>query len=407
MMWCSVRRSAHAVVLSIGCVASTASCARDDVGTRRTSSAVDTDTLTTPDAAAAADWSDIRSIRELADGRLLALDYEERALRLVDFGRDSVRQVGRVGNGPGEYQLPRAILAAAGDSSILVDAMPSRELAYVRADGSMHRLVLDDSAAREPTRLETVHVETDAAGRVYTSRAWMALQNGRRVLRSDSGFIERLDPATRARDTLALVSTRRVPADWDGSPPGDGGDFRARPAPFPPTPFAMRDEWTILPDGTVAVVTVRPFGVRFVRGGKSTPASDSLPWTPMPVADGDRAAWRDDQLRPQRSILFTSEGIRASSFTLPSAEPSHWPETLPPFLPSGVRAAPDGSVWIQRAMPVDSAPEILVVDGSGHLRRRMRLPLRARVVGFGVGRVYVARRDERDLERLDRYRLRE
>lgn len=41
----------------------------------------------------------------------------------------------------------------------------------------------------------------------------------------------------------------------------------------------------------------------------------------------------------------------------------------------------------------------------GRLVLKVRLQPRSRVIGFGKGSVYVVRRDDEDLEYLERYRL--
>ena len=86
-------------------------------------------------------------------------------------------------------------------------------------------------------------------------------------------------------------------------------------------------------------------------------------------------------------------------------EPAKWPVHLPPFQSDAViRFDPDGNLWVERttASP-DAPPEYDVIANNGTVLRTVLLPTRARVIGFGRNSVFVARRDEVDLEYLERY----
>jgi hypothetical protein len=81
-------------------------------------------------------------------------------------------------------------------------------------------------------------------------------------------------------------------------------------------------------------------------------------------------------------------------------EPSEWPEVLPPFLQRALRFAPDGMLWVERTGPAGSGQIFDVIDVRGHIARRVTLPPRLRLVGFGREGIYTVRRDEDDLEFL-------
>jgi hypothetical protein len=80
-------------------------------------------------------------------------------------------------------------------------------------------------------------------------------------------------------------------------------------------------------------------------------------------------------------------------------------ETKPPFYGSqAIEVAPDGEIWILRTNAFgDSAPVYDVFNENGQLHRRVALPARSRLVGFGQRTVYIARVDEDDLEWLQKY----
>src|SRR6185503_15284441 len=71
--------------------------------------------LTTPNATLAEEFSAIRGVRELADGRLLVSDYIDQRVVLVDLDRGTVVvRVGK-GSGPAEARLPTRLIAIPGD----------------------------------------------------------------------------------------------------------------------------------------------------------------------------------------------------------------------------------------------------------------------------------------------------
>jgi hypothetical protein len=84
-----------------------------------------------------------------------------------------------------------------------------------------------------------------------------------------------------------------------------------------------------------------------------------------------------------------------------------WPPVLPPFLSGAAMVAPDSRLWVLRARAHDDpVPVHDVFDDRGRLAARVALPKGTRLAGFGsLGAVYLARRDDDDLQYLERYRL--
>ena len=80
-------------------------------------------TLSKPDAEFAEPFSEIASIRELRDGRVIVVDTRERVLKLVDFGRTSASMIGHKGAGPGEYRAPLSVSRGGGPMKLLGPAI--------------------------------------------------------------------------------------------------------------------------------------------------------------------------------------------------------------------------------------------------------------------------------------------
>jgi hypothetical protein len=141
--------------------------------------------------------------------------------------------------------------------------------------------------------------------------------------------------------------------------------------------------------------------------------TDGRRWTTAPVpaarvrvTEGHKEEWRRQRARPVPSIRFGPNGERTAGFSArPVVEPYEWPEFLPHFLPSAVWFASDGHLWVQRTTAAGAPTTFDVIDAAGRLVQRVTLPVNTRLVGFGSAAVYLVRRDNDDLEYLQKYRL--
>src|SRR6185369_11450766 len=80
------------------------------------------------------------------------------------------------------------------------------------------------------------------------------------------------------------------------------------------------------------------------------------------------------------------------------APPPSWPSEYPPLALLSVLAAPNGDLWVKRSVPVKLDHERWdVIDRSGKLVARWRLPSKTTVVAVGTGSVYTTRTDEDEL----------
>ena len=72
--------------------------------------------------------SEVHSIEELADGRVVISDYRERTLYLGDFRTGTLVPLGRQGAGPNEYSSVGPLARVAGDTILSVDFSARRAL---------------------------------------------------------------------------------------------------------------------------------------------------------------------------------------------------------------------------------------------------------------------------------------
>lgn len=77
----------------------------------------------------------------------------------------------------------------------------------------------------------------------------------------------------------------------------------------------------------------------------------------------------------------------------------------PPFVYWSTFARRNGETWVLRSHRAANPPVYDVFDSSARLVRRVELPSRSRMLGFGEGTLYLVVRDDDDLEHLRRYRV--
>ena len=134
----------------------------------------------------------------------------------------------------------------------------------------------------------------------------------------------------------------------------------------------------------------------------------TIQFEPTEVTEKHREQWREKANRPRLLTVGTPAGgsrQEVMSLPIPIGEPD-WPEHLPAFLLGAVTLAPDGRLWVRRTTGADEPPTYDVIDSTGRVQEQVRFPGRDRIVGFGDdGSIYVIRRDEFDLEYLERHRL--
>ena len=79
-------------------------------------------------------FSRIRGVSELTDGRILVSDLLEESLYVVDMRSGGVHSLGSVGDGPGEYRSPGFLYPIGADSTLLTDQTTHRAF-LVAGDG--------------------------------------------------------------------------------------------------------------------------------------------------------------------------------------------------------------------------------------------------------------------------------
>lgn len=335
-------------------------------------------------------FSSIAGVQQLRNGKVVVVDRLAKAILLVDWRRPEPQQLGRNGNGPGEYASPLGVLLWAGDSLIVHDIGRSQYL-VLAPDGAPVRAFSGPAAegfGYTPLRA------TDRRGRLYVER------RGPRAQGVETQPVLRWSPGSEAVDTAATIARPALPPS--NARPGSA-------VPVRQAPFHARDEWGVAPNGEVAVVHADPYSVerRDERGQRAIGPVQS--YRPRPVTDADKQAWRDQQDNAGRARTISKPGAAdpatgsATTITIRIEEPE-WPATMPPFVAGSVMVSPDGQVWVRRSgAPSDATVSVDVFGARGALKRTVLLPAGCVIAGFGPQVVFVVRTDEVGLQYLRKY----
>ncbi len=358
---------------------------------------VPTITLSRPEAEFATPFTDVTGIRVLSDGRVILIDERDRVIQLLDFASGKAATIGRQGSGPGEYRLPIAIFALSGDSSAVFDD-PNRRLLIILPNGKTGGVIgLATPGSGERAEFGR---NVDSRGRIYaTGRSWSNASGSFKSL--DSVPILRWTRGVSRMDTLGYLG---LPPNFaKSSTRGNNHIISVGPR----TPFAALDQWTVAPDGRLAIVDADDYSISWVDAEGRRTRTPALGYSPLRVTEAHKAAWRESQ---KGGITVIGDDDKGTTSIINNnrrkvEEPASWPEFMPPFLGRALRFAPDGMLWVKRTGPADAPPTYDVISQSNGLTMRVVLPRKSRIVGFGAnGVIYVARTDDDDLQHLQRFR---
>ncbi len=367
-----------------------------------------TRTLSKPDAEFAEPFTQVTGVRELKDGRVVAIDSRDKIVQVVDFKTGSGVKVGREGSGPGEYAFPMRIVPLPGDSSGVYDMLNSR-LLVVLPNGKPGPFITIEQPATQGPGGGMVRIATsppryaDARGRLYwTGQPFTPPTDGGPPKSADSVPVIRYDRVTKKTDSLAWVRVAKGNLQTSGG----GGNVQMRFGVA--NPFTPRDEWAVTPDGRVAVLRSPEYRVEWY-GPSGKSHSATIAYDKVKVTEKHKEQWRESR-KSQTSVMVTvNNGQRSVRTGPPPAnipDPGNWPEFMPPFLENAVFVAPNGLVWVNRTRDAsDESADFDVIDASGKVAMRVVLPQKVRLAGLGNGVVYGVRTDEDDLQYLQRYRL--
>ena len=340
----------------------------------------------TPAAAIEQSFTKISGVQELSPTLAVATDNMEAKVLLVDFARNTVKQLGTKGRGPNEYQYPSPPIMGPGGAYVF-DTYQKRAI-VVDAKGAIAGM----RAMPDANSLSRVK-GSDRGHNFYFEGSDFDPTTGRF---SDSLPVMRWDPASnRIQPVTRVHGGGRVIIQRGGSAASLAREI---------TPFPHLNAWVPLPDGRIAIVRSDTFRIEFVTPAGTKTFGPALLNKPIAISASERQWYRDTHTPPRMGAALAGGGTGPQSMA-PQWEDATFPAVMPPFIGSDVLATPEGEIWIGRSFSsADRTRKYEIYDGSGKLVGVATLKPNARVVGFGPKSVYVARTNaDDDLVYLDKY----
>jgi hypothetical protein len=225
----------------------------------------------------------------------------------------------------------------------------------------------------------------------------------------DSSPILRGDFDTRRIDTVAWMKT-----------PSQGRmamEMKDNPAGGPPSitlhmqvnPFPMADEWSLLSDGSIAIVRAHDYHIDWIDPDGTRRSSAKMPIDWRRYTDDERRqrvdsvkVVMDQQLKRQMSAM--PPGAPQIKFDVSIVPDSEFPAFWPPIQQGSVLADLDGRLWILPTTSTHVANGLTydVVNRKGDVVERVQLPKDRVLVGFGPHRVVYLTRAEGGSTYLER-----
>jgi hypothetical protein len=331
--------------------------------------------LLPPTAQVSEEFTNLTSLRELSDGRVLITDRKDARLAVVDFSTSSVKAIGRRGRGPAEYQDLGPVFALNADSSLVIDIGNARWLIMV-GDKIVATLPPDMPAIQAV--LFWVPFGVDQLGHVLST----ALRAGGAFARTDSVDLVLI---TRATGRRQLVGALRYGLPTQ-SAPAVSGLAEGRGVSVSRPPFNIREEQPLLfSDGWIAVARYEPYRVD---------------WR------SPNGEWRLGRPLPVRTVPLTTREKEAYIRRRPGARgATNWPVNVPPFDKTfPLLGSEDGSLVIPRVPTADQPePTYDIINRKGALLAHLVLPVGHRLLAFGHRSAYVVVTDNDGIERLQRH----
>ncbi|HSJ65502.1 MAG TPA: hypothetical protein VK922_16535 [Gemmatimonadaceae bacterium] len=365
-----------------------------------------TRTLGKPVAEFEEPFTSVGSVRELSNGRVIVSDARDRVVQMLDFASGEATQVGREGQGPGEYSFPGGVFMAPADTTLLYDPLNQRLLLIAPNGKPSGQHALRREGSGPGPNISGQLRGADARGRLYLQATGISMgPSGPQT--SDSVPIVRYDRGTQASDTIAFLMQAKSNTQVSGS------QSNMRVMVGAANPLAPRDEWAVAPDGRVAVVRPEPYRVEWIAPNGTRTVGPAIAVPKVKVTDADKKAIERQRASGTTMIMTrnadgpgggSSQARTMGARDLPPL--TDWPEYKPPFVGGAAVVAPNGELWVRRTLVAGDAPPLYdVFDARGQRVAHVQLPKGTRLAGFGKASVYLIRTDADDLQYLQKYAL--
>ncbi len=349
-----------------------------------------------------ASFSVVNSVRERSDGTVLVADPLSKVLVVLSPDLTQADTIGRLGQGPREYEQPDAVWPLPSDSTLLVDLGNAR-LTIIDPNNQFVRtrpISMGDGGDRTPPTLALPSSADGLGGIYFTSMPAMTPQGP-----SDTVSVLKLGPGADAPESLMRVKT----TSFTSQTTGDANNQNVNIAPIP---LSATDVWAAAPDGSIAVARAGESRVDWLNADGSVEQGDPIDAEGVPIRRPEREEWNDDRTSNGGGIgieMTVENGARSMRMSRggiggePDLDAMTWPDEKAPWVASSGAVDAEGRFWVRRSLPAgEAALYDVFTKADGHVGA-VRFPERRRLVGFGDGVVYVVHVDAFDLQTLEKY----
>ncbi len=314
----------------------------------------------------------------LPDGRLLVMDLLPPSVRLYDENGRHIRDIGRRGNGPGEFQQPLDFVVS-GDTLAVLDQRG--RIAWFNMDGDV-------------LRTDRISAES-LCGDGFLPRLAGLLADASVVLRCEERLFGRVRGEYRQEVGLLRI---RMPSSVDtlGFFPADSGRTDRGSVPIPRPYLPNSPVLWAANHGNVFVAASSQPTVRILPVSHASASEHALPLRPRRVTDQDVEEAIETGLRVvgnENDRRVIGEWLRE----MPTAETT-------PFIRSLV-ATTDGEIWIESWDRSASGSVWLVFDPTGSRVTRAEAPIRAELLAAGRDWTLWLSKDEFGADRVRLHRV--
>lgn len=342
--------------------------------------------------------SQIGGVVVMNDGRIFIAQPMDPSIRV--FGADGryERQLGRRGQGPGEFELLGGIGLHA-DTLYAFDHRLGR-LTFFTADGAAVQTLRSPMAdtAQRPRFLPSVPtlLFRDGTGMV---------QPGAPVAGIASGAITEIPAIRLSRDGVVLDTLARMPVPRMPISGTHEGQRWGGPDPFPQHSLLVP-----MTNGAGIWLVERTPGraFRVIRIGidGDTVFTRDIAVRPVPVSRA-MLDFQAERIRTRVEASLRRRGIESAPSVAAIRQTIEAAGYVPPSLPpvTGTFGAVDGSLWLRREATTGPQAVWLVLNADGIPRATVELPRDAVVVWATASHVFTRETEELDVPYVVRYRL--
>lgn len=360
----------------------------------------------------------IIDLMQSSGGRVIVNVPDQRRLISFDTTLTTVTILAdTLGTKPVKYPRSFPPLIRLTTDSIFFPDADSRSFTVLDASGSVVRIAASVKANDffSISQRRTGHISTfDAQGRlVYRGvnppaprlpsdgRGGRGGGTGAPQMPADTAPVVRADFATRTVDTLGYIKIPPPPFNMT-SPMSAAGRQTATYYINPATPPI--DEWVVTSEGHVAIVRGFDYHIDWILADGSRKSTPKMPFDWRRITEADKQARLDSAKRVVDSVRATGKDpYQITSYfdtrvdtihpTIEYAALDKMADYFPPIRAGSTLADADGNIWILPTTSSQTADGLLydVVNNSGVLFQRVRVPKDRIIVGFGRGgAVYMA-----------------